>query len=76
MKLFEYIDRVNLLNNLIAAKRTGTPDELAKRLYLSKSRLFRVIEDLKLKGALINYSREARTYYYTNNFKMQISLLH
>lgn len=74
MKLFEYIDRVNFLHKLIKEKRTGTPEELATRFHLSKSRLLRVIEDLKLKGAPIAYSRHCRTYYYTNNYVMQIKL--
>lgn len=74
MKIFEYIDRVNLLDKLIAAKRTGTPEELAKRINLSKSRLLRVIEDLKLMGAPITYSRQSKTYYYTTNYKMHIIL--
>jgi predicted DNA-binding transcriptional regulator YafY len=74
MKIFEYIDRINLLHKLIKEKRTGTPEELAKRVSLSKSRLCRVIEDLKLKGVPVAYSRQSQTYYYTNNYKMHINL--
>lgn len=74
MKIFEYIDRVNLLHKLITTKKTGTPEELAMRLNLSKSRLLRVIEDLKLKGAPIVYSRPLKTYQYAQNYKMQINL--
>ncbi|MBB2146378.1 hypothetical protein GM921_12830 [Pedobacter sp. LMG 31464] len=74
MKIFEYIDRINLLHKLIKERRTGTPKVLARRMTLSKSRLFRVIEDLKLKGVPIAYSRQSQTYYYTNNYKMNINL--
>lgn len=31
-----YIERIQLLNNLIVEKRTGTPKELAKKLKISE----------------------------------------
>lgn len=64
MKLCEYINRINLLHKLIKEKRTGTPEELAKRIRLSKSRLCRVIEDLRLKGAPITYLRQDNLFLY------------
>lgn len=74
MKIFEYIDRVNLLHKLIRDKKTGSPDELAKRINLSKSRLLRIIEDLRLKGVPIAYSRQSKTYYYIKPYQMQIDM--
>ena len=74
MKLFEYIDRINLLDKLIKEKRTGSLDELAVRMNLSKSRMCRVIEDLKLKGVPIEYSRQLYSYYYTSSYQMQVKL--
>lgn len=75
MKIFEYIDRINLLNKLIKERKTGTLDELAERLHLSKSRMCRVIEDLKLKGAPIEYSRCLHSYYFTHNYQMKIEVV-
>ncbi|MES2417616.1 MAG: helix-turn-helix domain-containing protein [Bacteroidota bacterium] len=74
MKLSSYIYRINLLHKLIKERRTGTPEELAKRLRLSKSRLSRIIEELKLEGVPLAYSRQIRSYYYTIDYKMQASL--
>jgi len=73
MKLLVYIERINLLNKLIKQKRTGSPNELSTRLGLSTSRLHRIIEELRLNGAPIAYSRQLQTYYYESGFDISIS---
>lgn len=72
MKLFEYIDRINLLDKLIREKRTGTPEALAARLSLSVSRLYVVLDELRLMGAPIEYSRQIQTYFYKQPFEISI----
>lgn len=72
MKLFEYINRINLLDKLIREKRTGTPEMLAERLSLSVSRLYVVLDELKHRGAPIKYSRQAQTYFYKEPFEISI----
>lgn len=73
MKMIEYIERTNLLHKLIVQKRTGTPEDLAKRLNLSVSRLYNILGELKLMGAPIEYSRQLNTYHYTYDYKIDIS---
>lgn len=74
MKLFEYIERINLLNKLIKQSRTGSPNDLAKRLNISSSRLYCIIDDLKQMGAPIGYSRDLCTYFYTARYEMHIDI--
>lgn len=74
MKLFTYIDRINLMHKLIKQRRTGTPEELARRLGLSVSRLARVVEYLRDQGAPIEYDRRLMTYYYCYPFEISISV--
>ncbi|QNL52060.1 HTH domain-containing protein [Olivibacter sp. SDN3] len=74
MKLFMYIDRVNRLHQLIKRKRTGTPEELAERLNLSVSRIYQIIEELKLMEVPIAYSRTFRSYYYTSAYEILIDV--
>lgn len=74
MKLFEYIDRINLLHKLIKEKKTGTLDELANRMNLSRSHMCRVLEDLKLKGAPIVYDRQLATYTYRRKYEIKINV--
>lgn len=74
MKIFMYIDRLNLLHKLIMQKRTGTPEELATRLRISSSRLYCILDEMKCYDAPIAYSRQLRTYYYTSPFELSISV--
>lgn len=74
MKLFEYIDRINLLHKLIKERRTGCPEKLAKRLSISKGRIYQLIEELRMKHVPIAYSRTLETYYYTSDYEINISL--
>lgn len=73
MKLFEYIERINLLHKLIKEKRTGCPRQLAKRLHISKGRVYQLIEELRLREAPIAYSRTLETYYYTTDYEINIT---
>lgn len=52
------------MDQLIRTKATGTPCELAKRLNFSERHLYRVIEEMKILGFPIAYSKFRRTYYY------------
>ena len=74
MKLIDHIERINRLHELIKHRRTGTPGELARRLALSPSMVFKLMEELKLKGVPIEYSRQLKTYYYTRLYLMNIKM--
>ncbi len=74
MKLIEQIERINRLHELIRYRRTGTPQELAKRLGLSTSMIYKTIEELKDKGVPIEYSRQLQTYYYSHLYLMNIKI--
>jgi len=66
MNVFRRIERIQLLNKLIAEQRTGTPDELARRLGISRSKLYLLLEELDDIGVEIHYSKRAETFYYVN----------
>lgn len=70
MKLLQYIERINLIHKLIGERRTGTPKEFSERLRMSESRLYQLIEELKIMEVPIAYSREFHSYYYTIPFKL------
>lgn len=72
MKIFTYIERINRIHELVKHKRTGTPEELARRLNISPSMLFRVIEELRLMEVPIEYSRSQKTYFYSSSYSMKI----
>ena len=35
MKVFEYLDRISMMHKMVSREKTGTPEELARRLGLS-----------------------------------------
>jgi predicted DNA-binding transcriptional regulator YafY len=74
MQIFKYIDRINLLDKLIRQGRTGSPSDLAKRLGVSTSRLYVIIDQLKDMGAPIEYSRQQYSYYYEYEYSISISV--
>lgn len=74
MKLLEQIDRINRLHEMIKHRRTGTPRELARRLNLSTSMIYKLMDELKLREVPIVYSRQLGTYYYSKSFQMKITI--
>ena len=74
MKLLDQIERINRLHELIKYRRTGTPHQLAKRLNLSTSMIYKLMEELRLRDAPIEYSRQLGTYYYSSSYLMKIHI--
>lgn len=59
------VDRLERMHDLICRKATGTPDDFAEKLGISKSMLMLNLAQLKEKGGPIKYDSLNRTYYYT-----------
>ena len=74
MELQNEIHRLNTLHRLIKMCNTGSPDELAHKLHISKRHLYNVLDDLRVLGAKIDYSRSDYTFYYTNSFELHLNL--
>lgn len=73
MNFRKYIERIKYLDELIRKERTGTPEELASRLNISRSQLYNIIDELKAEGLAIDYTRKRGTFYYTTNHKLEIA---
>lgn len=73
MNFFTTLGKMNQLHRLIDAEKTGNPDVLARRLGISRSTLYRMIEELKSYDAPIEYSRRMETFYYTQNYEFNLS---
>ena len=74
MKVFQYLERIEKIHKLVNQERTGTPDEFAKHLGISRTRLYEIMDDLKLEGAPISYSKLCRTFYYEEPFHISVSM--
>lgn len=76
MKLFEEINLLERLDQLIRLKATGTPCQLAEKLGLSKRQVYRYIDEMKELGLNIDYCKRRGTYFYEEDaflkFRMSI----
>lgn len=57
-----YAERLKYILYLVEKEQTGTPQELANRLIVSKSTVLRMIRVLKIKGNKIVYDRNRMSY--------------
>ncbi|OJJ17730.1 hypothetical protein BKI52_28110 [marine bacterium AO1-C] len=71
MKIFEYIDYLQRIDALIRRKATGSPKSLARKMNTSERTVYRCMEELKALGLPISYDRNARSYVYTKNVKLE-----
>lgn len=64
MNLFKYQDRLSRIDRLIRLKATGNPKDFAKKLEISESHLFRILDEMKQIGTPIYYCRTRQSYCY------------
>ena len=73
---FEIAERLYRIHQLIIQEHTGTPDELAHRMKISRRQLYYQLNELRDRGAMIKYDRIRRTFYYNSDFSITINRLH
>jgi biotin operon repressor len=72
MKVFEYLDRINRMHKMVHSQQTGTQYEFAEFLGVSRTTLYEMIDELRSRGAPIQYSKSQRTFFYTEPFEINI----
>ena len=74
MKNYDNIqDLVERADQRIRLKATGTPNEFAAILGISRASLFRLLEEFKILGAPIRYCDKRISYYYEYPVKIEFS---
>jgi predicted DNA-binding transcriptional regulator YafY len=71
MALFEHIQILKRFDVLIRLENTGTANEIAKLLEISRRTVFTYIEELESFGAEIAYNKISKTFYYTQKFTLK-----
>jgi hypothetical protein len=74
MKILHYLERIERIHKMVLQENTGSPNEFARRLGISRTRLYEIMDELKLEGAPISYSKSCRTFYYEEPFHISISV--
>lgn len=68
--------KIDRLVELLKQENTGPANYLAMKLMVSRRTIFRYLDELRLKGADICYSKSKETYYLNNNFSFAEDFLH
>ncbi|MEM6316916.1 MAG: hypothetical protein AAF960_04560 [Bacteroidota bacterium] len=75
MSLHHKIDRIQRMHDLINYKRTGKPDQFARKMGLSESMLYSLLKELKSLGAPIAYCRSRESYQYLHPVEFRIGFV-
>ena len=73
MNILQTIERVEKLHSLILNRRTGKPDELAKRLGVSRASLYVLIDEFNALNMPVTYSRKSETFYYKQDVRLTLA---
>ena len=73
MKVFEYLDRISMMHKLVARQKTGTPEEFAGQLGVSRTSLYELIDELRSRGVPIAYSKSAKTFFYRQPYDIAVT---
>lgn len=73
MKVFEYLDRISMMHKLVSRQLTGTPEEFAHKLGVSRTSLYEMIDELRSRGAPIIYSKSAKTFSYRQPYDIAVT---
>jgi hypothetical protein len=72
-----YLERMQTLerlHTLIHRKATGDRTTLARKLDTSERSVYRMLDHLRYLGAEIGYDSERPSYYYVNDFALQVTV--
>lgn len=72
MNFTKQIDQIKKTHKLILLEQTGTPEEFAQKLNISRSHLYNILESLKDFGANIKYNKKSESFYYTSPFDLEL----
>lgn len=62
----KYYERTKLLIELIEKRKTGSPEDLAKKLRVHKRTVYRIIDDLRLTSELnVYFCKESKSYIFS-----------
>ncbi len=74
MKTIKNLERLQQIHLLIEKECTGSPAQMASRMHISERLVYNLIDQLKDFKARICYDRSRKTYYYSDDFQLQVSI--
>ncbi|SFW42012.1 hypothetical protein SAMN02927921_01596 [Sinomicrobium oceani] len=74
MNNLKNLERLQQLHRLIVKEATGSPPQLARLMQISERKVYQLIEQLKDIEAPVSYSRAHKTYFYEDDFDLQVTV--
>jgi len=65
MSINTYLERMHRIDRLIRLSATGSPNQLAVKLGISKRMVYKYLDEMKKLGAPIEYDKCRNSYIYT-----------
>jgi predicted DNA-binding transcriptional regulator YafY len=75
MTLSKHLQRLQMMDQMIRYKRSGTPEEFARKLGIGTSQLYKLLSELKALGAPIGYCRSRQTYLYLKPVRLNLGFV-
>lgn len=72
MNFQKQAERINKAHQLILEEKTGTPNEFAENLKISRSQLYNLLDNLKEYDAPIKYSKKINSFHYFKPFDLEL----
>lgn len=73
-QLLKYTDRLRYADQLIRLEATGAPRLFAKKLGISESYLYGILDEMKEMGLPLSYNKTRLTYVYTKPVRLRIEI--
>lgn len=73
MNFIKQIERIKKVHQLIASEKTGTPSVFARKLCLSRSQLYNVLDIIKNFDAPVKYCKKRESFYYETSFDLELN---
>lgn len=70
MNFIKQMERINRIHQLISAERTGSPTTFAKKIGLSRSQLYNMLDFIKDLDAPVRYCKKRESFYYESSFEL------
>ena len=72
MNFLQNVNRMEKLHTLILQRKTGTTQELAEQLGISRTSLYVLIDEFHALNLPVSYSRKYETFFYEREVKLTI----
>jgi biotin operon repressor len=74
MRSLNELETLGNVHRLIKTKRMGSVNSIAKSIDISRSCLYKYIEEIETLGGEVKYSRQFQYFYYLNSFELKITI--